>query len=159
MLKQIPMTIKGAELLKEELQRLKSVDRPNIIQAISEARAQGDLSENAEYESAKERQSFIEGRIAEIEAKLSNAMIIDPTTIVGENQCVFGSTVEAQDLDTEDIFTYQIVGDDEADLEANKISISSPIARALIRKEAGDVVKVTTPGGEREVEIIHVRYI
>jgi len=108
MLKQIPMTIKGAEQLKEELQRLKSVDRPNIIQAISEARAQGDLSENAEYESAKERQSFIEGRIAEIEAKLSTAMVIDPSSIVGESECVFGSTVEVQDLDTEDIFTTKL---------------------------------------------------
>ena len=159
MLKQIPMTIKGAEQLKEELQRLKSVDRPNIIQAISEARAQGDLSENAEYEAAKERQSFIEGRIAEIEAKLSTAMVIDPSSIVGESECVFGSTVEVQDLDTEDIFTYQIVGDDEADIAANKISISSPIARALIGKEEGDVVTVQAPAGAREVEILSVRYI
>lgn len=134
MLKQIPMTIKGAEQLKEELQRLKSVDRPNIIQAISEARAQGDLSENAEYESAKERQSFIEGRIAEIEAKLSTAMVIDPSSIVGESQCVFGSTVEAQDLDTEDILIYQIVGDDEADIKHKRFQLIHPLQKRLLAK-------------------------
>jgi transcription elongation factor GreA len=159
MLKQIPMTIKGAEQLKEELQRLKSIDRPNIIQAISEARAQGDLSENAEYESAKERQSFIEGRIAEIEAKLSTAMVIDPSSIVGESECVFGSTVEAQDLDTEDIFTYQIVGDDEADIKQKKISINSPIAKAFIGKAVGDVAEVNTPGGAKSYEILDVKYL
>jgi transcription elongation factor GreA len=159
MLKQIPMTIKGAEQLKEELQRLKSVDRPHIIQAISEARAQGDLSENAEYESAKERQSFIEGRIAEIEAKLSTAMVIDPSSIVGESECVFGSTVEVQDLDTEDIFTYQIVGDDEADIKQKKISINSPIAKAFIGKAIGDVAEVNTPGGAKSYEILDIKYV
>jgi transcription elongation factor GreA len=159
MLKQIPMTIKGAEQLKEELQRLKSVDRPNIIQAISEARAQGDLSENAEYESAKERQSFIEGRIAEIEAKLSTAMVIDTSSIVGETQCVFGSTVEAQDLDTEDILIYQIVGDDEADIKNKKISINSPIAKAFIGKAVGDIAEVNTPGGAKSYEILDIKYL
>jgi transcription elongation factor GreA len=157
--KQIPMTIKGALLLKEELQRLKSVDRPNIIQAISEARAQGDLSENAEYESAKERQSFIEGRIKEIETKLSSAMVIDPSAIVGENQCVFGSTVEVQDLDTEDIFTYQIVGDDEADIKQKKISINSPIAKAFIGKAIGDMAEVNTPGGAKSFAILNIKYL
>lgn len=159
MLKQIPMTIKGSEQLKEELQRLKSVDRPHIIQAISEARAQGDLSENAEYEAAKERQSFIEGRIAEIEAKLSTAMVIDPSSIVGESECVFGSTVEVQDIDTEDIFTYQIVGDDESDIKLKKISINSPIAKAFIGKAVGDVAEVNTPGGAKSYEILDVKYL
>lgn len=159
MLKQIPMTIKGSKQLKEELQRLKSVDRPHIIQAISEARAQGDLSENAEYEAAKERQSFIEGRIAEIEAKLSTAMVIDPSSIVGESECVFGSTVEVQDIDTEDIFTYQIVGDDESDIKLKKISINSPIAKAFIGKAVGDVAEVNTPGGAKSYEILDVKYL
>ena len=159
MLKQIPMTIKGAEQLKEELQRLKSVDRPHIIQAISEARAQGDLSENAEYEAAKERQSFIEGRIAEIEAKLSTAMVIDPSSIVGESESVFGCKVEAQDVDTEEIFTYQIVGDDEADIKLKKISINSPIAKAFIGKAVGDVAEVNTPGGAKSYEILDVKYL
>src|SRR5690606_7891968 len=136
---QIPVTIRGAGLLKEELQRLRSVDRPYIIQAIAEARAQGDLSENAEYEAAKERQSFIEGRIAEIEAKLSNAQIIDPLTLNADGRCVFGSTVEVEDLDNGGTSTYQIVGDDEADIKSGKISVSSPIARALIGKTAGEV--------------------
>ena len=159
MLKQIPMTIKGAELLKEELQRLKSVDRPNIIQAISEARAQGDLSENAEYDAAKEKQGFIEGRIQELEGKLSAAQIIDPATLDVTGRVVFGATVELEDLEDGTKFTYQIVGDDEADIALNKISISSPIARALISKEEGDVVAVQAPGGNREVEILAVRYI
>ena len=153
------MTIKGAELLKEELQRLKSVDRPNIIQAIAEARAQGDLSENAEYDAAKEKQGFIEGRIQELEGKLSAAQIIDPAALDVSGRVVFGATVDLEDLEDGTKFTYQIVGDDEADIAANKISISSPIARALISKEEGDVVAVQAPGGNREVEILAVKYI
>ena len=156
---QIPMTRNGVERLKEELQQLKSQDRPNIIQAIAEARAQGDLSENAEYESAKERQGFIEGRIAEIEAKLSNVQIIDPASLNADGKCVFGATIELEDLDEEKSFTYQIVGEDEADIKANKISISSPLARALIGKEDGDVVEVETPGGQKTYEITNVSYI
>ena len=156
---QIPMTRNGVERLKEELHQLKSQDRPNIIQAIAEARAQGDLSENAEYESAKERQGFIEGRIAEIEAKLSNVQIIDPATLNADGKCVFGATIELEDLDEEKSFTYQIVGEDEADIKANKISISSPLARALIGKEDGDVVQVETPGGQKTYEISNVSYI
>jgi len=156
---QIPMTRNGVERLKEELHQLKSQDRPNIIQAIAEARAQGDLSENAEYESAKERQGFIEGRIAEIEAKLSNVQIIDPATLNADGKCVFGATIELEDLDEEKSFTYQIVGEDEADIKANKISISSPLARALIGKEDGDVVEVETPGGQKTYEISNVIYI
>jgi transcription elongation factor GreA len=156
---QIPVTVNGAELLKAELQRLRSVDRPAVIEAIAEARAQGDLSENAEYEAAKEKQSFIEGRINEIEAKLSNAMIIDPKTLNAEGRCVFGATVEVEDLDAGDTSTYQIVGDDEADIKSGKISISSPIARALIGKYAGDIAEVQAPGGVREYEILDVQYI
>ena len=156
---QIPMTRNGVERLKEELHQLKSHDRPNIIQAIAEARAQGDLSENAEYESAKERQGFIEGRIAEIEAKLSNVQIIDPALLNADGKCVFGATIELEDLDEEKSFTYQIVGEDEADIKANKISISSPLARALIGKEDGDVVEVETPGGQKTYEITNVSYI
>ena len=156
---QIPMTRNGVERLKEELHQLKSQDRPNIIQAIAEARAQGDLSENAEYESAKERQGFIEGRIAEIEAKLSNVQIIDPSALNAGGKCVFGATIELEDLDEEKSFTYQIVGEDEADIKANKISISSPLARALIGKEDGDVVEVETPGGQKTYEITNVSYI
>jgi transcription elongation factor GreA len=156
---QIPMTRNGVERLKEELHQLKSQDRPNIIQAIAEARAQGDLSENAEYESAKERQGFIEGRIAEIEAKLSNVQVIDPAALNADGKCVFGATIELEDLDEEKSFTYQIVGEDEADIKANKISISSPLARALIGKEDGDVVEVETPGGQKTYEITNVSYI
>jgi len=156
---QIPITIRGAELLKEELQRLRSVDRPQVIQAIAEARAQGDLSENAEYESAKERQSFIEGRIAEVEAKLSNAQIIDPLTLNAEGRCVFGATVEVEDLDNGGTSTYQIVGDDEADIKSGKISVGSPIARALIGKTAGEVAEVMAPSGVRSYEILDVQYI
>lgn len=156
---QIPVTIKGAEMLKVELQRLRGVDRPNIIQAIAEARAQGDLSENAEYESAKERQSFIEGRIAELEAKLSNLQIIDPTTLNADGRVVFGATVRFEDLDSGEAKTYQIVGDDEADIKANKISVSSPIARGLIGKSEGEIAEVSAPGGIKEVEIIEVLYI
>jgi transcription elongation factor GreA len=155
----IPVTVQGAELLKAELQRLRSVDRPNVIQAIAEARAQGDLSENAEYDAAKERQSFIEGRIAEIEAKLANAQIIDPRTLNGEGRCVFGATVKVEDLDSGDVSTYQIVGDDEADIKNGKISVSSPIARALIGKTEGDVAEVMAPGGIRSYEVLEVQYI
>ena len=156
---QIPITVRGAELLKVELQRLRSVDRPDVIQAIAEARALGDLSENAEYDAAKERQSFIEGRIAEVEAKLSNAMVIDPSTLNAEGRCVFGATVELEDLDSGDLSTYQIVGDDEADIKGGKISIGSPIARALIGKVAGDVAEVMAPGGLRSYEVLNVQYI
>ena len=155
----IPITRIGAELLKDELQRLKHVERPSVINAISEARAQGDLSENAEYDAAKEKQAFIEGRIKEVESKLSAAQIIDPSLIDADGRVDFGSTVELEDLETGQRMRYQIVGDDEASLENNKISISSPIARALIRKEAGETVAVITPGGQREVEIIKVQYI
>ena len=156
---QIPMTRNGVERLKEELHQLKSQDRPNIIQAIAEARAQGDLSENAEYESAKERQGFIEGRIAEIEAKLSNVQIIDPVTLNANGKCGFGATIELEDLNEEKAFTYQRVGEEEAEIKANKISISSPLARALIGKEYGDVVEVETPGGQKTYEISNVSYI
>lgn len=159
MITQIPVTVLGIEMLKEELQKLRSVDRPNVIQAIAEARAQGDLSENAEYESAKERQSFIEGRISELEAKLSNAMVIDPRTLNADGRCVFGATVEVEDLDSGDIAKYQIVGDDEADIKLGKISVSSPIARALIGKSAGEVAEVDAPGGIRSYEILEVQYI
>lgn len=156
---QIPVTVKGAELLKEELQRLRAVDRPNVIQAIAEARAHGDLSENAEYESAKERQSFIEGRIAELEGKLSNLQIIDPTTLNAEGRVVFGATVRFEDLDSGDTKTYQIVGEDEADIKGGKISVASPIARALIGKSEGEIAEVQSPGGIKEYEIIEVLYI
>ena len=158
-LNQIPVTVKGAALLKNELQILRSVDRPRIIEAIAEARAQGDLSENAEYESAKEKQSFIEGRIAELEAKLSNLQIIDPVTLNAEGRVVFGATVNMEDLDSGDNKTYQIVGEDEADIKGGKISIGSPIARALIGKSAGDVAEVAAPGGIKEYEVIDVMYI
>ena len=156
---QIPVTVRGAELMKEELQRLRSVDRPAIIQAIAEARAQGDLSENAEYESAKERQSFIEGRIAELEAKLSNLQIIDPQTLNAEGRVVFGATVRFEDLDSGDTKIYQIVGDDEADIKGGKISVSSPIARGLIGKSEGEVAEVMAPGGVKEYEILDLQYI
>jgi transcription elongation factor GreA len=155
----VPITVHGAQLMKEELQRLKHVERPAVINAISEARAQGDLSENAEYDAAKERQSFIEGRIAELEGKLSAAQIIDPTLLDAEGRVVFASTVTLQDLNSGDNVTYQIVGDDEADLKVSKISISSPIARALIGKYAGDEVEVQAPGGVRSYEIMDVKYI
>ncbi len=155
----IPLTVEGAEMLKDELQRLKSKERPAVINAIAEARAQGDLSENAEYDAAKERQSFIEGRIAELEGKLSAAQIIDPKLIDGDGRVVFASTVSLEDLESGDKVTYKIVGDDEADLKVKKISISSPIARALIGKYAGDTVEVQTPGGVREYEILEVQYL
>ena len=155
----VPMTVQGAEQLRQELDKLKKVERPRIIAAIAEARAHGDLSENAEYHAAKEQQSFIEGRIAEVEAKLSSAQIIDPTTVNAEGRVVFGATVNLLDVDADSEVTYQIVGDDEADIEKGKISISSPIARALISKEEGDEVVVKVPDGERNYEILEVRYI
>lgn len=158
-MKRIPLTVTGAEKLRAELHQLKSVERPAVINAIAEARAHGDLSENAEYDAAKERQGFIESRIADVEAKLSNAQIIDPTLLDADGRCVFGATVELEDLDAGQTMTYQIVGDDEADLKQGKISISSPIARALIGKSAGDVVEVDTPGGTREYEILDVKYV
>lgn len=158
-MKKIPLTVHGAALLKNELQHLKSVARPEIIAAIAEARSHGDLSENAEYESAKERQGFIEGRIAELENKLSHAHIIDPKEIHAEGKIVFGATVTVMDLDTDEEATYQIVGDDEADIKLFKISVSSPIARAMIGKEEGDVAEVHAPSGMREYEILTVQYI
>ncbi len=155
----IPLTRRGAELLKSELHRLKSVERHAVIQAISEARAQGDLSENAEYDAAKDKQGFIEGRILEIEGKLAVAQIIDPTTLDAGGKVVFGATVDLEEEASGDAVTYQIVGDDEADLKQGLISISSPIARALIGKEAGDVAEVQAPGGLRRWEIVEVRYV
>lgn len=156
---QIPVTLLGAELLKQELQRLRSEDRPNVIQAIAEARAQGDLSENAEYEAAKEKQSFIEGRIAELESKLSNMQVIDPKTLNAEGRVVFGATVRYEDLETGDEKKYQIVGEDEADIKQGKISVVSPIARALIGKYEGDIAEVSAPGGVKEYEVLEVLYI
>ena len=155
----IPLTKRGADQLRDELQRLKSVERPSVINSIAEARAQGDLSENAEYDAAKEKQGFIEGRIAEIESKLAAAQIIDPSALDAEGRVAFAATVDLEDLDSGDSVTYQIVGDDEADLEHGLISVSSPIARALIGKTEGDVASVQAPGGVREYEIIAVRYI
>lgn len=154
----IPVTIIGAELLRSELQRLKAVDRPAVITAIAEARAQGDLSENAEYDAARERQGFIEGRILELEAKLSNAQIIDPKLLDDDGRVVFGSTVELTDVEGGESMTYQIVGEDEADLKMGKISYSSPIAKGLIGKFSGDVAEIRTPGGVKEFEIVDVRY-
>ncbi|WP_334187565.1 transcription elongation factor GreA [Noviherbaspirillum sp.] len=155
----VPITKHGAELLKAELHRLKTKDRPAVINAISEARAQGDLSENAEYDAAKERQSFIEGRIADLEGKLSAAQIIDPAMLDAEGRVVFASTVHLEDLETGQKVTYQIVGEDEADLKEKKVSITSPIARALIGKYAGDVIEVQAPSGIREYEVLEVLYI
>ena len=155
----IPLTVIGAEKLRQELHTLKTVERQKVIAAIAEARAQGDLSENAEYDAAKERQSFIEGRIAELEGKISNAQIIDPKLLDADGRCVFGATVDLQDLSNDEEVTYQIVGDDEADIKDGKISISSPIARALIGKSAGDVAEVVAPGGIKEYEILDVKYI
>jgi transcription elongation factor GreA len=155
----LPITKTGEAQLKAELHRLKTIERPAISEAIAEARAQGDISENAEYDAAKEKQSFIEGRILEIEGKLAIAQVIDPATLDAGGRVVFGATVEIEDLETEKRSTYQIVGDDEADLKVGKISVSSPIARALIGKSAGDTVEFEAPGGVREVEIIDVRYV
>ncbi len=158
-MKKIPLTVKGAEQLKKELQHLKSVARPEIIAAIAEARSHGDLSENAEYESAKERQGFIEGRIAELESKLSYAEIIDPRELNAEGKVVFGATVTVLNFENDEQTTYQIVGDEEADIKQFRISLSSPIARAMIGKEAGDVAEVQAPTGLREYEILNVQYI
>ena len=154
----IPLTRRGAYLLKTELHRLKTVERQAVIRAIADARAQGDLSENAEYDAAKDKQGFIEGRIQEIEGKLAAAQIIDPSSLDAGGKVVFGATVDLEDEDGGTRVTYQIVGDDEADLKLGLISISSPIARALIGKEAGDVAEVQAPGGVRHWEILEVRY-
>ena len=155
----VPLTVKGAALMRAELHELKTVQRPSTITAIAEARSHGDLSENAEYAAAKERQSFIEGRIAELESKIANAQIIDPATIDTDGRCVFGATVDLEDVSGGGAVTYQIVGDDEADIKLGKISISSPIARALIGKYAGDIAEVQAPGGVREYEIIDIKYV
>ena len=154
----VPMTVEGAERLKAELQRLKSVERPAVIQALADARSQGDLSENADYDAAKERQGFIEGRISELEAKLAHAQVIDPAAIEADGRVVFGATVEIEDLDSGDRKSYQIVGDDEADIKESKISVNSPIARALIGKTEGDTADVQAPGGVRSFEVVGVRY-
>ncbi len=155
----VPLTVKGAELLRSELHQLKTVERPAVIAAIQDARSHGDLSENAEYDAAKERQSFIEGRILELEAKLANAQIIDPSDIDADGRCVFGATVELADVDNGNTVKYQIVGDDEADIKHGKISVSSPIARALIGKYSGDLAEVQAPGGIRQYEILDVKYL
>jgi len=155
----LPITKRGAEKLKAELQRLKTKERPAVIAAIAEARAQGDLSENAEYDAAKDHQGFIEGRIAEIEGKLSAAQIIDPATVDAEGRVVFGATVDLEDVDSGDAVTYQSVGEDEADLKHGLINIGSPIARALIGKEVGDTADVQAPGGVRSYEVVAVRYV
>ena len=155
----IPITKRGAEMLKEELHRLKTVERPAVIAAIAEARAQGDLSENADYDAAKDRQGFIEGRIQEIEGKLSVSQVIDPSAVDGGGKVVFGATVELEDEDSGDTVKYQIVGEDEADLKRGLINISSPIARALIGKEEGDTAEVQAPGGIRRYEVVGVSYL
>lgn len=155
----IPLTVAGAEALRKELHEMKTIHRPAVIAAIAEARAHGDLSENAEYDAAKEKQGFIEGRIAELESKLSNAQIINPALIHADGACVFGATVELEDLQSGETVTYQIVGDDEANIKNGKISISSPISRALIGKFAGDIAEVQAPSGIREYEILDVKYI
>jgi len=153
------MTVRGAERVKAELHRLKTVERPAVIQAIADARAHGDLSENADYDAAKERQGFIEGRIAELESKIANAQVIDPASIDAEGRVVFGATVEIEDLDSGERVVYQIVGDDESDIKAGKVSINSPVARALIGKSEGDTAEVQAPGGVRAYEIVNVDYV
>lgn len=155
----IPLTLFGAEKLKEELHRLKSIERHAVIAAIAEARAQGDLSENAEYEAAKDKQGFIEGRILDIEGKLAAALIINPAEVDAGGRIVFGTTVDLEEESSGAQVTYQIVGDDEADLKLGKVSISSPIARALIGKEVGDVANVQAPGGVKSYEVVKVRYV
>ena len=155
----VPMTVRGHELLQEELKRLKSVDRPEVIQAIAEARAHGDLKENAEYHAAKDQQGFIEARIKELEGKLSHLQVIDVTSIDAKGRIVFGSTVELIDQDTGDEIEYQIVGEDEANIRAGQISYTSPIARALIGKSEGDVVSFQAPSGEKTYEVVEVKYI
>ncbi len=154
----IPITLNGAELLRAELHRLKTVERPSVIKAIAEARSHGDITENAEYEAARERQGFIEGRILELEAKLANAQVIDPSLLEDDGRVVFGSTVELMEVSTDETVSYQIVGEDEADIKLGKLSYSSPIARALIGKFSGDVAEVRTPGGVKKFEIVDVRY-
>jgi transcription elongation factor GreA len=154
----VPMTVEGAERLKAELQRLKTIERPAVIQALADARSHGDLSENADYDAAKDRQGFLEGRIAEVESKLAHAQVIDPAAIEADGRVVFGATVELADLASGDRTAYQIVGDDEADIKASKISINSPIARALIGKTEGDTADVHAPGGIRSYEVLGVRY-
>jgi transcription elongation factor GreA len=158
-MRKTPLTVTGAGKLRAELHQLKTVDRPQVIAAIQEARSHGDLSENAEYDAAKERQSFIEGRIAEIENKLANAEIIDPAHIDADGRCVFGATVQLEDADSGEVVSYQIVGEDEADIKSGKISITSPIARALIGKSSGDTAEVQAPGGVRSYEILDVKYV
>lgn len=155
----IPLTVSGVERLQKELHRLKTVERPEVINAIAEARAQGDLSENAEYDAARERQAFVEGRIKELEGTLSNAQVIDPAALDAEGKAVFGATVEIEDLESGNRVAYQIVGDIEADIRENRISVSSPVARALIGKSEGDVVEVQAPAGVREYEILSVSYV
>jgi transcription elongation factor GreA len=152
-----PMTKRGAELLQAELQRLKSVERPSVVQAIAEARSHGDLSENAEYDAARDRQGFVEARIKDIESKLANAQVIEPKLVAADGRCVFGATVDVEAADGGKA-TWQIVGEDEADIRAGRISFSSPIARALIGKESGERVEVQTPGGVKRYEIVDVRY-
>ncbi len=154
----VPLTVAGAAKLREELQRLKTIERPKVVAAIAEARSHGDLSENAEYDAAKERQGFLEGRIKDLEGKLSNAQIIDPILLDADGRCVFGATVDLEDQESGDGVNYQIVGEDEADIKQGKLSFGSPMARALIGKYAGDIAQVQAPGGIREYEIIDVRY-
>jgi len=154
----IPMTVEGAQRLKSELHRLKTIERPSVIRALADARSHGDLSENADYDAAKERQGFIEGRISEIEAKLANAQVIDPAALDGDGRVVFGATVDLEDAESGDTVTYQIVGDDEADIKHGKISVSSPIARALIGKSEGDTADVQAPGGVRSYDVLAIRY-
>ena len=158
-MQKVPLTVRGAQLLKDELQHLKSVERPAVIEAIAEARSHGDLSENAEYDAAKEKQGFVEGRIADLESKLSYAHIVNPVELDADGKIVFAATVTLEDCDSEESVTYQIVGDDEADIKQGKVSVSSPIARALIGKYEGDVAEVQAPGGVREYEIVSVQYI
>ncbi|MEA3301696.1 MAG: transcription elongation factor GreA [Pseudomonadota bacterium] len=155
----IPLTVRGAETLRNELNELKTIKRPAVIAAISEARAHGDLKENAEYHAAREQQGFIEGRIKEIDAKLSHAQIIDVTSIDAQGRVIFGATIDVIDLESDEEVTYQIVGEDEADIQQGLISVNSPIARGLIGKEEGDVAEINTPGGQREFEILEVRYV
>lgn len=156
-MKRVPMTLRGAEALRAELKRLKSQDRPNVIKSIAEARGHGDLSENAEYHAAREQQGFIEGRIKEIEGKLANAEVIEPGKLTNSGRVVFGALVELEDQDNGERVTYQVVGEDEADIRAGRISITSPIARALVGKSCGEVVDVAAPGGTRSYEILAVR--
>jgi len=158
-MKRVPLTLRGAEALRTELKKLKGEARPTVIKAIAEARAHGDLSENAEYHAAREQQGFIEGRIMELEAKLANAEVIDVTALTVTGKVVFGATVELEDIDSGNRVTYQIVGEDEADIKAHRLSIGSPIARAVVGKEVGDEVSVATPGGTRAYEIVDVKYI